>query len=57
MTLAKELLEKGQQKIVIDYFDLCLKFWSSEYSKKHIDDWKVSISQSQMPDFGPQLKY
>ena len=57
MLLAKELLEKGEQKAVFDYFDLCSKFWTISHGKQQLEDWKKIISQGQIPDFGPHLKY
>jgi hypothetical protein len=29
MSLAKELLENGQREPVLQYFELCRKFWKS----------------------------
>jgi len=31
--LAKELIEKGERDTVIEYFDLCAKFWTSDRGK------------------------
>jgi len=30
MSLAKDLLEKGQRDVVLEYFELCRKFWKME---------------------------
>ena len=55
MLLAKELLEKGERKTVIQYFDLCAKFWETKFSR--LDDWKGSINRDEIPEFGPNLLY
>lgn len=56
MTLAKELLEKNQREVVLEYFDLCAKFW-----KLHRDDtlknWKSQVEAGKTPDFGANLWY
>jgi len=55
MLLAMELLEKGERKTVIQYFDLCAKFWEPKFSR--LDDWKGSINRDEIPEFGPNLRY
>jgi hypothetical protein len=55
MTLAKELLEKGETKTVLEYLDLCGKFW-----KMHADNlgaWKAQIEKGEVPDFRSNLIY
>lgn len=54
MLLARSLLEKGEKDVVIEYFDLCSKFWDK---KPRLDGWKASIEKGEMPDFGANLKY
>ncbi len=51
MSLASELLGKGERKAVVEYLDLCAKFWSSGRSK--MPDWKSQIEKGETPDFGP----
>ncbi len=53
MTLAKALLEKGRQEAVIDYLELCGKFWT----KSKTDEWIGVIKAGQVPDFGANLRY
>jgi hypothetical protein len=53
MLLAKELLEKGERKVVLDYFDLCRKFWGRDV----LDDWAEEVKKGQIPDFGANLRY
>jgi hypothetical protein len=54
MTLAKELLEKGESAAVLEYFELCRKFWS--FSNR-LDPWIDAIHKGQMPNFGANLNY
>lgn len=49
MTLAKELLEKGQKTAVIAYLHLCAKFWKDEGGL--LKDWEADIRKGRMPDF------
>jgi len=55
MTLAKELLELGEQDAVIAYFDLCARFWRSEGGR--LAEWKSAVAAGEMPDFGTNLRY
>jgi hypothetical protein len=55
MTLAKELLAKGEKAVVIEYFKLCLKFWKLQGDK--LDTWTKDVEQGREPDFGANLSY
>ncbi len=55
MTLAKELLDRGEWQTVLEYFDLCGKFWSGGQDK--LRQWKVLVKAKVTPDFGPNLVY
>jgi hypothetical protein len=55
MTLAKELLEKGQSGVVLQYFALCKNFW--EDGRRQLDEWSVTVRGGGIPDFGPNLSY
>lgn len=57
MTLAKDLLEKGERDIVLEYFRLCSKFWASEQAKDQLDKWTVLVNGGRIPDFGANLAY
>ena len=50
MTLAKELLEKGDKEIVLEYFQLCSKFWKMKRDrlKQWTDDVRPTWSPSAM---------
>ena len=54
MTLAKELLEKGETETVLQYFELCRKFWT--FSNR-MDPWIEAIRKGQIPNFGANLNY
>jgi hypothetical protein len=53
MSLAKDLLEKGERQVVLDYFALCKKFWN--YGR--LDDWSQQVKEGKTPDFGANLAY
>ncbi len=53
MRLALALLEKGRKKAVIEYLNLCGKFWK----KPQTDAWIRAIEKDVIPDFGKNLKY
>jgi hypothetical protein len=55
MLFAKEMLEKGENAAVIQYFDLCSKFWKMEDGR--LGRWKTSVQKGETPDFGPNLRY
>jgi tetratricopeptide (TPR) repeat protein len=54
MTLAKELLENGEKETVLQYLELCRKFWT--FSNR-LDPWIEAIRKGQIPDFGANLYY
>jgi predicted S18 family serine protease len=55
MSLAKELLEKGEKDVVLEYFDLCRKFWSFHNDK--LDEWSKDVKAGKIPNFGANLEY
>ena len=55
MSLAKDLLEKGERDAVLQYFVLCRKFWQLDYGK--LDEWTQAVKAGQIPDFGANLLY
>ena len=50
MTLAQELLERGDSKAVLEYLAACSKFWSG--GEQTIREWSDSIQAGHQPDFG-----
>jgi hypothetical protein len=55
MSLAKDLLEKGERDVVLQHFELCRKFWKMDYGK--LDDWSQEVKAGKIPDFGANLVY
>jgi hypothetical protein len=55
MSLAKDLLEKGDTDTPLQYFDLCRKFWTMDYGK--LNDWSNEVKAGKVPDFGANLVY
>lgn len=41
MQLAKELLERGETEVVLEYFELCRKFWTSP--NQNLDRWADDV--------------
>jgi hypothetical protein len=54
MGLAKDLLEHGDPAAVLEYFELCRKFWTDTAK---LDGWKKDVEAGRMPDFGGNLVY
>jgi hypothetical protein len=55
MILAKELLEKGENQVVLDYFELCEVFWDMHMEQLMI--WEEKVSKGEVPYFGANLIY
>ena len=55
MVFAIEMLRKGEKDTVLQYFDLCEKFWDKRHSK--LDEWRSAVSNNEEPNFGPNLRY
>ncbi|MGO8838707.1 MAG: tetratricopeptide repeat protein [Limisphaerales bacterium] len=55
MSLAKDLLERGEKDTVLQYFELCRKFWKMDNGK--LDLWSREVKAGQIPDFGANLVY
>jgi tetratricopeptide (TPR) repeat protein len=55
MSLAKDLLEKGQREVVLEYFELCRKFWKMDQGQ--LDQWSQQVKAGKIPDFGANLVY
>lgn len=53
MTLANELLKRGEREAVLDYFALCRKFWKLGGSQ--LDAWSDAIRKGETPVFGGNL--
>ncbi len=62
MVLAKELIELGEREVVLEYFELCAKFWKAtgylDTGRRHpLERWRDQVQAEEMPDFGPNLIY
>ena len=55
MSLEKDLLEKGETQVVLQYFKQCAKFWRMDYGK--LNAWAKQVESGQIPDFGANLVY
>ncbi len=55
MSLAKELLEKGEPETVLQYLEACRKFWGSGTEK--LEEWTKDIHAGRLPSFGANLIY
>lgn len=53
MQLAKELLERGESDVVLEYFALCKEFWGCGDVQPWVDD----VKSNRIPDFGANLAY
>jgi hypothetical protein len=55
MSLAQELLAKGENATVLEYFKLCGSFWSMGTAK--LDRWSKEVNAGLAPEFGANLVY
>lgn len=55
MTLARDLLGKGENKAVINFLEQCRVFWEENDGK--LDLWITEIQEGKTPEFGPNLLY
>jgi hypothetical protein len=50
MSLAKDLLEKGEREVVIQYLELCRRFWNTGGAR--LNRWRREIDDGKIPGFG-----
>lgn len=55
MTLAKELLERGERDVVVEFLHLCTNFWKSHDHRP--ETWAYAIEHGEVPEFGANLDY
>jgi tetratricopeptide (TPR) repeat protein len=55
VSLAKDLLERGERDAVLQYFELCRSFWKS--GGRQLDAWSAAVKSGGTPKFGPNLVY
>src|ERR1039457_1992543 len=54
MTLAKELLDKGEIGAVLQYFSLCRTFW--KMGAQSLDAWSEAVRNGKTPNFGVSMR-
>ncbi|MCP3874491.1 MAG: hypothetical protein GY699_15215 [Desulfobacteraceae bacterium] len=54
MSLANDLVELGEKEAVIEYFELCKKFW--EMNDGRLDSWIAALKGGGKPYFGANLR-
>jgi TonB family protein len=54
MMLARELLEKGERDLVLQYFVLCRRFWAR--GSQQLDAWTKTVREGGIPKFGANLR-
>lgn len=55
VTLAKELLEKGQSDLVLQFLAQTRTFWKNDHGK--VAEWSAAIHNGRKPDFRANLGY
>jgi tetratricopeptide (TPR) repeat protein len=55
MSLAKELLERGERDTVLTYLQSCAKFWKMHGPE--LQEWIAKVKAGETPDFGANLLY
>lgn len=53
MRLAQELLQHGERDVVLEYFELCARFWKRD----RLDEWASAVREGRVPDFDANLWY
>lgn len=56
MSLAKELLERGEQDVVLEYFALCGAFWKGDLLGSLLV-WTADVREGRVPEFRANLSY
>jgi len=55
MSLARDLAQKGERDVVVEYFELCRKFWQMDQGR--LNQWSQEVKDGKVPDFGANLLY
>ena len=55
MSLALDLLKKGERDVVLEHFMRCRKFW--KFHPEKLDGWIQEVLAGKTPDFGANLLY
>jgi tetratricopeptide (TPR) repeat protein len=54
MRLARDLLEQGEREVVLEYLELCTRFWKMDMGR--LAAWKLAIGNGGIPDFMMNLR-
>lgn len=57
MLLAEELLQKKEYQVVIQFFQLCRKFWKSKKAERRLKEWEEDIQNKKIPNFRANLRF
>lgn len=57
MALGKDLLERGENEVLLKCFELCSEFWKHEDALKELANWTALVQEGRIPDFGANLVY
>jgi hypothetical protein len=55
MSLAQDLLRRGQAEAVLEYFQQCRRFW--EMHEGQLDEWATQVKAGKDPEFGANVHY
>lgn len=55
MTLARDLLQRGETAPVLAYFEQVRRFWKMGGGR--LDAWSAAVEAGRIPDFGGNLLY
>lgn len=55
MILANELIKRGEKETVLEYFELCSKFW--KMGGDRLKEWSAQVKDGKRPAFGGNLRY
>lgn len=55
LSLAKALLEAGHKEVVLEYWELCRRFWDMDDGR--LSQWTEDVNAGKIPKFGASLWY
>ena len=55
MALAQALVERGERDVVLNYLELCHRFWT--HGQERLDRWVEQVQSLETPDFLPNVGY
>jgi len=57
MRLAQALLRAGDREVVLQYLELCAKFWTLPLGAERLAEWAAQVRAGAVPDFRANLIY